>query len=238
MIVPFLLFANSAFAIGGIGLYAGSRRRSADVRRSRWVKFITYLVLINVVLVVVSLGRVAFTALMGAIAALAAVELGPLRFPNTRTRLGAWGGLAVGAAGAVAFALRATAEQAMFVFLVVSLCDGFSQVTGQLVGRRPLAPRISPTKTVEGAIGGVALAILGAYLLHDAAGLQPLDAAARAVAIVAGALVGDLGASWIKRAAGVKDFGTVLPGHGGILDRFDSLMIGATVALPVFGLVR
>ena len=109
---------------------------------------------------------------------------------------------------------------------------------GRALGRTPLARRLSPGKTVEGALGGLAAAILvgaaaGAGLIHrPGTGLI--------LGVMAGLLgpAGDLWESALKRELGVKDFGTLLPGHGGALDRLDSLMATAPFALLVLLLHR
>ena len=103
---------------------------------------------------------------------------------------------------------------------------------GRAFGRHKLYPAISPGKTVEGAIGGLlgsVLAVVLAKLFYLGGPLAWWDCAA--LAIPAGALgqVGDLCESMIKRAYGVKDSGTILPGHGGILDRVDALIFSSPV---------
>ncbi len=103
---------------------------------------------------------------------------------------------------------------------------------GRSLGRTPLAPRVSPKKTWEGVAGGVVLAAMTGGL---AAALLDLPLAFMLPAAVAMSLisvVGDLGISVIKRRAGLKDSGMLLPGHGGVLDRFDSV----TAALPFYAL--
>ena len=98
---------------------------------------------------------------------------------------------------------------------------------GSVAGKRKLAPRISPGKTWEGAFGGfggAALAVLGISALF---GLGRPEAAVAAVTIGPFALAGDLLESLLKRRAGVKDSGTLFPGHGGLLDRVDSLLVVA-----------
>jgi len=99
---------------------------------------------------------------------------------------------------------------------------------GRALGRRPLAPSISPSKTVEGAVGGLlcgALAGLALAFLPPAPLTPWQGALAGAIASLAGQ-VGDLAESALKRSAGVKDSGRLLPGHGGLLDRLDSLLFG------------
>ncbi len=102
--------------------------------------------------------------------------------------------------------------------------DVGAYAVGSLWGRRKIAPRISPAKTWEGTFGGfgaAALAVLGIAALF---GLGRPEAAVAAVTIGPTAFAGDLLESWTKRRAGVKDSGTLFPGHGGMLDRIDSLI--------------
>ncbi len=111
-------------------------------------------------------------------------------------------------------------------FLATFATDTSAYVVGSLFGRRRLAPSVSPGKTWEGAIGGLlggfaaTLALL--HLLNLAAG-GLIAAAALGVAIPIAGQAGDLFESWLKRKAGAKDSGSLIPGHGGLLDRLDSL---------------
>ena len=114
------------------------------------------------------------------------------------------------------------------LFIVVASFDTGAYIGGSLFGKQLLAPTISPKKTVEGAVCGFVLAlgvvVLGAYLLNSSASFLEILLFS---AILSGlALAGDLFESWLKRRAHVKDSGTFLPGHGGFLDRFDSILWG------------
>ena len=115
------------------------------------------------------------------------------------------------------------------VFVLIWASDTFAYFVGRAVGRHPLAPRVSPKKTWEGAIGGAIGALAVAVLLR----ITLIDFLAWphvvAVALICGAFgqLGDLAESWMKRAAGAKDSGNMLPGHGGILDRVDALILAA-----------
>ena len=122
---------------------------------------------------------------------------------------------------------------ACWLFLVVATCwaqDTAAYAVGRAWGRHKLCPKISPGKTVEGGIGGLVAATVVAAALGGWFGLSlPWGALLGAGLGVAGQL-GDLSKSVMKRQAGVKDSGSLLPGHGGVLDRFDSLLFAAPVA--------
>jgi phosphatidate cytidylyltransferase len=117
-------------------------------------------------------------------------------------------------------------------------CDTAAFFTGRAFGRHRLAPALSPGKTVEGAIGGWLGAVAMALLLGGVLGLEARTGAALGVLIGVLAQVGDLCESALKRELGVKDFGGLLPGHGGVLDRFDSLLLTAPVVYYVLALWR
>ena len=125
----------------------------------------------------------------------------------------------------------------LFAFVLVWAADIGAYFTGQGFGRHKLAPNVSPGKTWEGLAGGLvwSLAIAGAagvwlFKLEGAAAWVPFLLLSAAVVLLS--IVGDLGESLIKHQAGVKDSGTLLPGHGGLLDRIDSLL----AALPALAL--
>jgi phosphatidate cytidylyltransferase len=121
----------------------------------------------------------------------------------------------------------------LYVFFLIFAADTGAYFAGRRFGKRKLAPAVSPGKSIEGALGGLALcavwaATAGAWVFHAQGGkLVALVLLSMAVAVVS--IIGDLTESLFKRAAGVKDSGTILPGHGGILDRVDSLLAAAPV---------
>ena len=124
------------------------------------------------------------------------------------------------------------------MFIAAWITDSGAYFTGRLFGKHKMAPYISPHKTWEGAVGGVVASTIGAVaagLIYQAIAASsgmtieihyPLLALTGCTASIIGEL-GDLSASCIKRQCGIKDFGSIMPGHGGILDRFDSLMFVA-----------
>ncbi|MDI9475935.1 MAG: phosphatidate cytidylyltransferase [Natronincolaceae bacterium] len=116
------------------------------------------------------------------------------------------------------------------VFITAWGTDTLAYFSGYLFGRRELCPSISPKKTIEGAIGGtlgsmVVSLIFGYFFLRDHLFVVALIGILGSVV----AQIGDLSASLIKRYIGIKDFGNIMPGHGGILDRFDSILFTAPI---------
>jgi phosphatidate cytidylyltransferase len=116
-----------------------------------------------------------------------------------------------------------------FLVLVTWAGDTGAYYAGIGFGRRKLAPLISPNKTVEGLIGGVALAVVMALVarLWFLPSFSVADCVALGLLLTAAGVVGDLAESALKRSAGVKDSGALIPGHGGMLDRLDSLLFTA-----------
>jgi phosphatidate cytidylyltransferase len=133
--------------------------------------------------------------------------------------------------------LPAGVELLLIFFITIWAVDVAAYFVGRAVGRRRLAPNVSPGKTVAGAVGGAVVGLVTplalAKLFFADAGLGWLGALAAGAALAAGDLVGDLAESALKRDAGVKDSGRVLPGHGGILDRFDAVLFCAPLFFGV-----
>jgi len=126
-----------------------------------------------------------------------------------------------------------------FLLLVVWLGDAGAYYTGKSLGKHKLSPRISPKKTVEGLIGGITTSVITAIVIHFTFFKEfPL-----VHAIIAGTIlsfcgvIGDLAESMWKRSADVKDSGTLIPGHGGFLDRFDSIFFTAPILYTYWSLI-
>ncbi len=119
----------------------------------------------------------------------------------------------------------------MGIFLLIWVNDSFAYVVGKMMGRTKLYPAVSPKKTVEGSVGGFVFALITAYFLSKYETNISLSQwmILTTVVVVVGNL-GDLIESKFKRAAGVKDSGAILPGHGGMLDRLDSMVFAAPFA--------
>ena len=121
-------------------------------------------------------------------------------------------------------------EWTLFLFLIVAGADVGAFFSGRAFGRNKLAPTVSPGKTWEGVAGGVTLAATVGLAGGIWFGVSPAGAAAAGALVAGFSILGDLTVSMLKRDVGLKDSGRLFPGHGGVLDRIDSLL----AALPLF----
>jgi phosphatidate cytidylyltransferase len=142
----------------------------------------------------------------------------------------------IGVALSYAVKLRAfPGELGEDLVLLLMVCvvgaDTGAFYVGSAIGRHPLAPRVSPNKTWEGVVGGVLGSVAGALVAHlwFFTSLSLTAAVVAGLLIAAAAVLGDLAESVVKRAAGAKDASNLLPGHGGLLDRADSLLFSGPV---------
>lgn len=147
-------------------------------------------------------------------------------------------------AGFTSVSIVSTLQNAKFIFPIIFIgafvTDVFCYFSGMLFGKHKLIPRISPKKTVEGAIGGTIMCV-AVFVVYGAliSLLTDLNADYLALALTGLALavisqIGDLIASAVKRNYGIKDYGKLFPGHGGVMDRFDSL-IAVAIVLAIVG---
>ncbi len=215
--------------LGGLGFYFINRRRDKKEARYNRVKYITYFFIINTIFFSIVVWPVLFNYLGIVILAVGLGELTRLfimsGFKNRRFFTVFLVMYLIFCTGFYRFSLM---EQGLvlFTFLVISIFDAFSQISGQLLGRTKIMPSVSPRKTLEGLAGGAVIAVASSLLLIpllDPGIFRPVLLSA---GIVLFAFLGDLTVSLFKRRYGVKDFSNLLPGHGGFLDRFDSLIAG------------
>jgi phosphatidate cytidylyltransferase len=128
----------------------------------------------------------------------------------------------------------------LFLLLVVWLGDAGAYYVGKQFGRHLLSPRISPKKTIEGGIGGICVGVLVAIAAHFTffPRFPLLHAAIAGVILSVAGVIGDLAESMWKRSAAVKDSGSLIPGHGGFLDRFDSVFFTAPILYVYWVLIQ
>jgi phosphatidate cytidylyltransferase len=217
------------FAVLAVATVAGQLLRlktGGETVRNMNVRIASWWVLIGLTAAALLAGFAATCVLFAAVSLLALGEF---------LKLAGWPtGLLVCVVGVVGLwhvpALLATggAPELVFWYLLVAQSSDVLQWTwGKLLGRTPAAPRISPGKTWEGYVGGVLSAIALGAALHAATPFGPLKAAAVSAVVTLLGVAGGLTMSAIKRRSGVKDSGAIVPGHGGILDRIDSLFLSA-----------
>lgn len=237
MIVTIYIIILSYFLLGGLGFYFINRRKEKDVARKSWTKFIAYFFIIHILFFSIVINPLVFQYLAVIIVAVGAVELLRLFRRANYSEKGFFAlSLILFAGFAFGFLVFGSLQKELilFAFLILSIFDAFSQISGQLFGKTKIAPEISPNKTVEGTVGGSIIAILSALLLKGLYNQNWGIVMALAAGVVAFAFIGDIAASLYKRKYNVKDYSKLIPGHGGFLDRFDSLIAGgAWVALFV-----
>lgn len=247
VIVTVLLYLPPAMTLAllAVAILLGAWEWSAFIRGAGRELRAAYVVFIGVLLAVgfdYCSDRPTLRLLLGIVmvwwcVALLWIALMPQRMSRWAAALS--GAFALVPAGIALAQLRvATADGGawtLFALILIVAADTGAYFAGRRFGRVKLAPRVSPGKTWEGVIGGMLLALLAG--LGGAAwfGLPPLAFVALALATAAFSVVGDLTESMLKRSAGVKDSGHLLPGHGGMLDRLDSIAAGAP--LFVLGLL-
>ena len=219
------------FFLGAVGFYSINRKKSRSRARASYIKFFVYFIIINLVYwwVVWSPGSFHLLAIMISLIGLG--ELGYV-FIRSGTRhmtffLVSIGVLSVLSVGFYQYSLLPYTV-ILYVFLVVSIFDSFSQISGQLWGKRKILPVISPNKTYGGMLGGAGIAVLSAFLLKTLhPDMTPLVRLLFIGGLLFSAFAGDVLASYYKRKYEVKDFNQLIPGHGGFMDRFDSLIAAA-----------
>jgi phosphatidate cytidylyltransferase len=229
-----VVFLAVAAVVVGIGV-----NELAMLARASELNVTFWPALIAALLVLVSVGAPAQpleVALMTALVGIGLAALGSWRGDSRALATAAvalfpalYLGLPVGALVAVR-TLRGP-KGLFLLMLTVIVSDSMQYYTGRLLGRRPLAPIVSPKKTIEGAMGGFVFgtalfASVGAWWLPD----MPLPLRiGLGLSMVALGIAGDLFESMLKRSANVKDSSALIPGHGGILDRIDALLFAAPV---------
>jgi len=164
-------------------------------------------------------------------------------YPGLLAFLAAFVGLAPASADGDLFGIPLDTGRLLVLFLVLTVwtVDSGAYISGKLIGRGRFMNHISPNKTWSGAIGGTVFGVVVATILFAGMGRSPIGGALLGLVIAVFGQAGDLAESLLKRAAGEKDSGTLIPGHGGFLDRVDSFLFAAPAmygALTIVALVR
>ena len=193
-------------------------------------KYLVYLLIVHFILISLFLSEDLFIYVAAVILMSAAIEIGlHLKKVRMSVKLVTLTIFLAVAAGFLWFA-QLPAVHILFLYALIFVFDGFSQIAGQILGRHKLSPKISPNKTWEGALGGFVFLALTAILLSGFSVMILVFS----VLISVVALAGDLLASAYKRNAGIKDYTQIIPGHGGMLDRFDSFIFSGSLYFVLY----
>lgn len=213
------------FGIGGLGIYLVNRKiTDHSEQKSCWLKFSTYLFLVFGQLLFIEAGIYKWFALVVVVFGLYEMLAISKSVKMTLINLPIYLGFAI---FYVFFFAETQLKSQQFLFVIVITFDGYSQIAGQLSGKTKLFPNVSPGKTLEGLFGGVIAAALTSMMLSAILGIELFQAIVIGMFVCLFSVSGDFLASFYKRKNGGKDFGQIVPGHGGVLDRFDSLIMSA-----------
>ncbi|MGJ1266235.1 phosphatidate cytidylyltransferase [Sphingobacterium spiritivorum] len=223
------------FGIGALLTVILNKNSSLEQKRARWIKYILYLLIILITAGCIQAGLMIYLA-SGLIFA-GFVELLLVGMRSNQGVIFSIGSILIYigiAIGFYRFIVSSTPEVLLYIYTIIFTFDGFSQLFGQLFGKRKILPKISPNKTAAGTVGGsIAGYATGLLIIAHA---QTVDGFSLIlpVLICICAFAGDALASWYKRLCAAKDYSNLIPGHGGILDRYDSFIFTGSV----FGLVH
>lgn len=217
------------FVLGAIGFYFINRKKEPAGVRKSWIKYLTYIGIIHLLFFSIIAGSIAFLILSACIVLMGFYELFKLHytsgFHRKRFFLSAILLYGLFAYGLLIFS-GLNKHLILFSFLIISIFDSFSQITGQLWGGCRIFPKISPQKTAGGLLGGSLAAFLSAFLIKNLLDKPLSNILLLTAGVIVFAFLGDMLSSLYKRKFKVKDFNNLIPGHGGFLDRFDSLIAG------------
>ncbi|HSA54329.1 MAG TPA: phosphatidate cytidylyltransferase [Gemmatimonadaceae bacterium] len=251
--LPLALFLAVAGGLGASELYRLARQRRArpfdapGIAVAAATPLVLHLARLDLLRAPLALAMVLFVVIIG----LAVWSRAPDQEPLASIAITVFGALYCSGTLAFGYALRhhdwavgAAAGTALVGFpLVITWANDIgAYAVGRAIGKRKLMPAVSPGKTVAGAVGAALVAMVVAYLYNAAVlrpwaqlALTPWSALAVGLVLSGAAQVGDLAESLLKREAGVKDSSHLLPGHGGVLDRLDSLYFVLPVAYLLLG---
>ncbi len=234
MIWTIYFFILAYFLLGFIGFYFINRKISHEAARENWMKLGVYFIIIHILFFSIVFSLFFFRIISVIIIAGSYYELYKVyRRSGYRDMPFFLISVVVLSMLSLGFYLFSglNFHLILFSFLILSIFDSFSQIAGQLWGRRKLFRKISPGKTIEGFLGGIIVALFSSYWLADLLAPSAFNPMRLATGIIGAAFIGDMITSFFKRRYDVKDFSNLIPGHGGFLDRFDSLIAGGAFVM-------
>jgi phosphatidate cytidylyltransferase len=238
-----ILTITACFGAGAIATVALNKGKDPSVKRARWIKYFSYLLIVYGIAGAIIAGGYYFpvVALIAGGTGYYEIVHNGTKHGSTRLVIYAVWIYSMVLAGFAGFVLFTPSFEILAFYLLVVMCDGFSQLCGQLWGKTKLAPEVSPNKTVEGFVLGSAITLLAMLpvLLKSSRSFHLALLICLGMCMLS--LCGDLLASKYKRLLGIKDYSSLIPGHGGVLDRFDSFIAAGAAyylyrAITGFGL--
>jgi len=228
---PIFIYILPYILIGIIGMAIGSRKATVQEKKQRWIKLAVYiLIIVGLIICILASGNYFFylALLIVSISQIELIWLGQKHPHSTAFYIKTEVIFIFLAIGFIYFATKVPMYWILTGYFIVITFDGFSQIFGQIFGKRPFFQDISPNKTLEGTIGGALSGLTAAIIASSWIDVSWGTAIWLGLITVLLAQIGDLTASYYKRVHQVKDFSKLLPGQGGVTDRFDSfLVVGA-----------
>ena len=216
------------FLIGALLFIRINKTKTPEVKKNNWLKYFTYLILINGLFLSILFNQIVFHYICFIIILGGFYEIISNTIKTNKKKTGFLALVVYTISVYIFYYFSLLPQKFLFytLFMIV-VFDGFSQLAGQLFGKKKMLPKISPNKTYAGLIGGLILAIITSILIRNLLYLTVLESIVIGFGIAAFAFIGDVLASFTKRKLKIKDFSKLIPGHGGFLDRFDSLIFGS-----------
>ena len=233
MIQALIYIIIGYFLLGAIAIAIINKRNTNYKAQDRWTKYVFYLIVVICTVIFIYFKSLPYLSLFILGIGLKEVIMAWKKSEIRSKTLLIKALLYFGITGA-AFFYYSTVELTdfhLFVYTIVFVFDGFAQISGQLFGKHKIFPKISPEKTGAGIAGGYISALITAYLIADIINVNANKSIFMALIIATAAMIGDLSASLFKRKCNIKDYSNLIPGHGGILDRFDSYILAGAVSL-------
>jgi len=225
--------------IGGITMIFITKNKETDFRKKNWLKYFVYIFVLNILFITILVIPDYFHYISLIIIAGGFLELLFNTFKTKKISTG-FISIVIFSAFSILFYFFSfhNKEYLFYTLFLTTVFDSFSQLSGQLFGKRKLVPKISPNKTVEGLIGGFSATVITAVLIHNMLSINSFISLLLGAGLSISALTGDLLASICKRKLNIKDFSNLIPGNGGILDRFDSFILTGAFMFLIIKLIE
>jgi phosphatidate cytidylyltransferase len=223
---PIVYYALFFAIVGAIGMAIANRKATKEISKKRWLKYFIYILITIIIITSIGYNFFFWVSLIIALVCLMELVINNRKSnPQTLQMLLSFIIFLIVATGFLLYSRVFTWPFLLFIYFQVFIFDAFCQITGQLWGKHALAPSISPTKTIEGLAGGWICCIVAAILGGSWVKANISEVVLFGLFTGFASVCGDLAASCYKRKLKIKDYSNWLPGQGGFLDRFDSLLV-------------